>query len=346
MVPPQLASPARRPSRVRNSTEPRLTLPIEHIEHDSRDEWLEARLGYVTASDAAVILGESSYKSPFALYHEKHGLEVPRDIPEEVLEWGHRMEPVIAQKFTDETGIEAHDPGDFTLTVNSDYPWLAATIDRDCYSPTRTGKGVLEIKNVGGYGAALWYEDAPLPFQIQLQHQMICAGVQWGAIAALIGGNQFRYKIYEKNEEFCKTLIEETHKFWTDLHLHKPPEATPHKSTFAALDALHPEDDGSSVVLPWDSIVIDKELQGLKQRVKDTEEEIDYRAAHIRAAIGSSTYGVTPDGQAQYSLKTQERDMKLQVSPDRVFLLEALQIPYEVIGGTKTRVLRRKETIN
>jgi len=50
------------------------------------------------------------------------------------MEWGHLMEGPIAEKFRSSSalpeGQDLHDLGDYTVTWNSDTPWLRSTLDR------------------------------------------------------------------------------------------------------------------------------------------------------------------------------------------------------------------------
>src|SRR4051812_7243626 len=69
------------------------------------DEWLAARQHGIGSSDAAVVAGEKG--SIIALWGEKTGL-VPRPEPDAELAeryaWGHRMEPLVAEAYTEREG--------------------------------------------------------------------------------------------------------------------------------------------------------------------------------------------------------------------------------------------------
>jgi len=68
-------------------------------------EWLAARKDYITASDVAIILGHHPHKSALTLYNEKIGLLEPDDLSgNENVKWGKRLESVIADVYTEETG--------------------------------------------------------------------------------------------------------------------------------------------------------------------------------------------------------------------------------------------------
>src|SRR5690606_5576377 len=74
--------------------------------HPGNPEWHELRREGVTASEIPVILGLSTWESPWALWHRKHG--PPADTPAgETASWGRPPEAAIA----DAAAARAHPPG-------------------------------------------------------------------------------------------------------------------------------------------------------------------------------------------------------------------------------------------
>src|SRR5262245_52949583 len=62
-----------------------------------RAAWLEARRKGIGASEIAAVLGISPWESPFSLYWRKvNGWDYE---PSSEMEWGTRLEPVIAEKY-------------------------------------------------------------------------------------------------------------------------------------------------------------------------------------------------------------------------------------------------------
>ena len=61
-------------------------------------------------SDVGIILGLSTYKTPYELYLEKTGLLVPSQKMTPQQEWGHRLEPVIRDKFKENNSVEMIEP--------------------------------------------------------------------------------------------------------------------------------------------------------------------------------------------------------------------------------------------
>ena len=72
---------------------------------DDRDEWLKVRNMGIGGSDASVIMGLNSYKSPYQLWLEKIGEATPEDLTgNPFVYWGQKNEANIADWFNEETG--------------------------------------------------------------------------------------------------------------------------------------------------------------------------------------------------------------------------------------------------
>ena len=71
----------------------------------SSEEWLSYRRRGIGGSDAGVILGLNPYKSPWQLWLEKTGQTEPDDLStNEYVYWGTKQEPLVAERFFEETG--------------------------------------------------------------------------------------------------------------------------------------------------------------------------------------------------------------------------------------------------
>src|SRR5262245_55184118 len=84
-------------TRARSSTAANITMSIERIKIDSKDQWLTLRKFDLTASVLGAIDGHDPYISPLRLYIEKRGIELPNkqsDSP--VLRRGRLFENAVA----------------------------------------------------------------------------------------------------------------------------------------------------------------------------------------------------------------------------------------------------------
>ena len=112
-----------------------LTIPVRQ----GTPEWLEARRQGIGGSDAAIVIGESPYRSPYDLWAEKCGLVAPA--PETAaMAWGRRLEPLVAAAYTEATGRRLRRVS--RLLRHRERPWQLASIDRAVIGEKR----LVEIK--------------------------------------------------------------------------------------------------------------------------------------------------------------------------------------------------------
>ena len=95
---------------------------------EDHDKWLKTRDLGIGGSDAAVIMGMNSYKSPYQLWMEKTGQVEPPDLSDnQYVYWGTKNEANIADWFQEETGKKVKRLG----TLQSrEYPFMLANVDR------------------------------------------------------------------------------------------------------------------------------------------------------------------------------------------------------------------------
>lgn len=80
---------------------------------EDHEKWLKTRDLGIGGSDAAVIMGMNSYKSPYQLWMEKTGQVEPPDLSDnQYVYWGTKNEGNIADWFQEETGKKVKTPGD------------------------------------------------------------------------------------------------------------------------------------------------------------------------------------------------------------------------------------------
>lgn len=185
----------------------RLLLPADA----SHEEWLKARRTGIGGSDVAAILGLDKYRGPRRVYEDKHGHTEPEN---RFMRFGHRMEPVIAAEFEDETGLKtAMPPG--TL-VHIEHEWARANVDRFVLGDGGLVVAPLECKNKSEYAGREWedQEEAPDGAALQAHWYTAVGGWSHSYVAAVIGGN--RLKVFRQERD--QGLIEELFRFCGEWH--------------------------------------------------------------------------------------------------------------------------------
>ena len=185
----------------------------------SYEDWLEHRKLGIGGSDASVVCGINRYKSPVELWLDKTGQLPPQEAGEAAY-WGTQLEPFVRAEFTKRTGIEVSQVRQ--LLQSEEHPFMLANLDGICEVPD-VGTCVFEAKTASAYKAGEWEDTIPDEYQLQIQHYMAVTGYAGTYIAVLIGGNTFRWKFVERDEELISMLIELETAFWDHVQNCTPP---------------------------------------------------------------------------------------------------------------------------
>lgn len=256
------------------------------------EAWLRARKSFLGASDVACVLGLSKWATPLGVYLEKLSGAVDDEMTERQ-KLGHKLEPVIAELFGEETGTPVFDsPGLIRSTV---YPWLGATPDRV------NGDGEpIELKSSDAFMKDTWADGPPVNYRIQVLVQMICLGASRGWLAVLHGGNEFDWYPIEWDQAAVDLILERTQEFW-EQHIEAgvPPE--PVMASEAALAFPNPADvaiEGGEELL---------ELHGayglaLAEK-KEIEQSLDGIKLELQKAMGEEATSLTSGGVPLFTWK-------------------------------------------
>lgn len=276
---------------------------------DERDQWLEERRHSIGASEVSTVLGLNPFDTPLQLALRKRG-DIPDKEETEAMRMGHKLEPVVAELYAEETGRSVQDLGQYVIQRNPEHPFLHATLDRlvrtACYMHTDGEKrvGDLQIKTVGAHMAHHWEEAVPLYVQAQVQAEMATAKLGWGSVAALIGGQRFLWKDIERNDKFILYMVAKVETFWAMIQKGDLPEAE--ATDNEALRLLYPQHDpGKTIELSCEGHDLDLEFDLVKSELARYKERKEKAEAQLKQMMGDAEYGTLPDG-GKYSWKTSE----------------------------------------
>lgn len=307
--------------------------------HETEEQWLEARKTGIGASEVASVFGCGyANTSPITVWSSKTGgprMEFDAATIRR-MNRGHKLEPVIASEFTEETGLECFDPGPYTIYRSKSTPWLFATLDRWCVDPN-FGPVPVELKAVHGRFRNDWDEEdePPLKYLVQCQTQMAVTGAKACYLVGLIGGDEIVVRLIERNVRFIEAMLAKLAGFWGYVVNHLMPPVDESEATKAMLGLIYPKDTGAEVSLPIDFIELDRELLQLKDQRKTIETRIDAIENRIKAELKTATRGCLPGG--SYTWKQQSRndiDAKL-------LRAEFPEVAEQCSKVTEFRVLRR-----
>lgn len=183
------------------------------------EDWLEYRKLGIGGSDASIVCGISRYKSPVELWLDKTG-QLPAQEAGEAAYWGTQLEALVRSEFSKRTNIIVSEP--HQLLQSEEHPFMLANLDGVCESPEH-GICIFEAKTASAYKAGEWEDSIPDEYQLQIQHYMAVTGYAGAYIAVLIGGNTFRWKFVERDEELISMLIQLENDFWSHVQNGTPP---------------------------------------------------------------------------------------------------------------------------
>lgn len=160
---------------------------IEKHVYKTAAEWLAARTSFIGGSDAASIIGLSSWKSNVQLWEEKTGRKKPQDLSDNVLvQYGHDAEPLLRALFALDNPhmlveYEAHN-----MWTNSDFPFAHASLDG--WLTDDEGRfGILEIKTAtiqNAAHAAQWKDKIPDNYFCQILHYFAVTEAEFAVVVA------------------------------------------------------------------------------------------------------------------------------------------------------------------
>lgn len=99
---------------------------------------------------------------------------------------------------------------------------MLANLDGICEVPD-VGTCIFEAKTASAYKVGEWEDAIPDEYALQLAHYMAVTGYAGAYIAVLIGGNTFKWKFVERDEELISMLIELESAFWNHVQDCTPP---------------------------------------------------------------------------------------------------------------------------
>jgi len=285
---------------------------LDEIGSDS-PEWHRLRLGGLGGSDAGVVAGVSTWRSPYELWTEKVAGVLPDPGDEkEYQTWGKLLEDPIAEEFSRRTGIEVQT---FNRMVrNTDYPFMFANVDR-LTGPATKLDGVLEIKTTRF--ADQWAEDengavtVPLTYAVQGQHYLAVLGLPVVHYACLIGGQKLVIAEVERNDQLIADLVAIEEAFWQNVLNQVAPPPDGSESTRKALQRRWQPDPDKVVDLgPFASELLAMRVS-LKEQAERIKGDLDSIDATIMATLGDAEVGmvgsqkvVTWKGSARTTLDT------------------------------------------
>jgi predicted phage-related endonuclease len=295
-------------------------MSIDVRQPKNREEWLALRRQDVTASAVGALLGVHPYLTYFELYMEKSG-RLPPD-PDDLIDQNGAM---LRGQLLESVGIEAihRQHPEWTVEPNiigkggryyrdPDF-FIGATPDALVNCPER-GTGIIQIKSVEpSIFRKTWMQDGdePMPpawIMAQVIVEAVMTGVQWAAVVPVRVGHSIDVDLIEIpiDMDVYARIKKEAAEFWMRIADMRPPQPDYRRDGKLLAQLLGP-DDGTSISLAGDNEFCEAVAMrtALKERMKETEEDLKFYETLIKDRMGSASIATT----ASYIVtnKTQHR---------------------------------------
>ena len=267
-------------------------------------EWLEYRKQGIGGSDAAVVCGISRYKSPVELWMEKTD-QMPYQEAGESAYWGTQLEALVRTEFTKRTGIEVRTVNQ--ILQSEEHPYMLANLDGIC-EDAEHGICGFEAKTASAYKAGEWEDTIPDEYQLQIQHYMAVTGYKGFYIAVLIGGNTFRWRFVERDEELITMIIELERDFWNHVQEMTPPSLDGSKATAQFLAERFPDSTPKSqITLPETAAALLEQYDAACQQMEVLTEQKQKAENLLKEMLGCNEIGTIGDRVITWKSISQER---------------------------------------
>lgn len=217
------------------------------------------------------------------MYQAKLG-EAPSIEPSLPMWLGLQLERTIAELFTARTGKRVRRSN--LYHKHPVWPYIRAHIDyRVLGEPA-----VLELKtsrSTDGWGEDMGSE-IPVPYWIQVQHQLMVLGMPYAYVAALFGHYDFRVYTIARDFDFTEKLAATLVEFWEN-HVARgvPPELDGSSAASALLRRRYPSDTEPAIPPTPEQAELVDELIATRAAIKPLEEREAALVNRIKDAIGT-----------------------------------------------------------
>ncbi len=281
-----------------------MAVVLASTENMTYEDWLEHRKLGIGGSDASVVCGINKYKSPVELWMDKTG-QIPPQEAGEAAYWGTQLEAIVRAEFTKRTGIEVSKPS--VILQSEEHPFMLANLDGVCEVPD-VGTCIFEAKTASAYKAGEWEDTIPDEYMCQVQHYMAVTGYKGTYIAVLIGGNTFKWKFVERDDELISMLIELEADFWNHVEDGTPPPLDGSDASAKFLSERFPSSTPKShITLPDTAAALLAQYDEACEQLEEVTERKQKAENLLKEMLGENEVGTSGSRIITWKSVSQER---------------------------------------
>lgn len=249
------------------------------------DQWLLWRKKGIGGSDASVVCGLNKYKSPVEIWMDKTSVIEPKQAGEAAY-WGNLLEPIVRNEFIKRSGLNV--VIEKSLLQNTTYPFMFANLDGIVKDPIN-GDCIFEAKTSSAFRMDEWEHSIPEEYQLQVQHYMAVTGFNGAYVAALIGGNQFKWHYIKRDDELISMMIKLEAAFWHHVESNTPPTLDGSEATRLLMEKLYPKSiPHSQITLPDVALDYIIQYEEYSEKEKIASELKEQACNKLKSLLGES----------------------------------------------------------
>lgn len=208
-------------------------------------EWHQLRSQGIGGSQVGTIAGLNKWESPFTAWAKYTGKIDTEIAYSPAMEWGHRLESVVLQKFQDEHP-ELQVISEVGTWQNIERPYQIANPDGIAVDE-HGNLAVIEIKTARFPDD--WETGVPLYYLTQVQWYLSCLDIQRAYVAVLIGGSDYREYEIEADHFQQRADIALVEQFLEAVAQDQAPDWDGSQSTYESVRRIHPNIQDDEVEL-------------------------------------------------------------------------------------------------
>jgi predicted phage-related endonuclease len=200
------------------------------------------------------------------------------------------LEPFVKAEFTKRTGIDIT-PVPYILQ-SEEYPFMFANLDGLCEHPDY-GTCIFEAKTASAYKAGEWEDGIPEEYLLQVQHYLAVTGCNGVYIAVLIGGNSFKWRFIERDNELIEMLIKLEADFWGHVQSLTTPQLDGSDASAKFIKGQFPDSIPSSKIeLPASAADLIQQYDAACEQLEKASEQKQYAENLIKQMLGKNETGI------------------------------------------------------
>lgn len=249
-----------------------------------------ARSTYLGGTDAAAVCGQSRWKTPLQVWAEKTGKVTPDDISQKLpVKLGVKLEQTVCELFMEETGKKLHRVNETLFHPKHDF--IGANIDRRVVGEDAG----FEAKTCASWKSKDWEgEEIPQEFIFQCFHYLMVTGKSRWYLAVLIGNQDFKIKVIERDDAILNSLLEREVSFWNDYVLKDQMPWMVSHNDGDVISKLYPSaDEAREITLGDDANQIVELLKAYDADKKNLEKMIEAKKNELKLMLKDAVRATT-----------------------------------------------------